>query len=112
MKRARFATSVLAAIATIAIGASGAVTAEEAAELKGRSVKVTLEDLDLEKESGAHTAYYRLVHASKLACGVELSKKMKSAAARSDSTRCYRDVLTASVKEVDSALVTRIHEGN
>lgn len=112
MKPAKFTKSVLVVIATIAIGASGAVLADEVDELKGRSVKVTYEDLNLEKESGAHALYHRLQHASKTACGVEASKKSRSAGAKSDSYRCYREVLTASVKKVDSALVTQIHEGN
>lgn len=112
MKHTKLSKAVLAVIATIAIGASAAVMADEVNELKGRSVKVPYEDLNLEKEAGAHALYYRLQHASKMACGVEASKKTRSARATSDAYRCYREVLTASVRKVDSALVTQIHEGN
>ncbi|MDH3439356.1 MAG: UrcA family protein [Gammaproteobacteria bacterium] len=112
MKTERFVNSILAIIATIAIGVSGAALADDVEELKGKSVKVTFEDLSLEKESGAHALYRRLQHASKAACGVDASRKSRSAGATSDAYRCYREVLTASVKKVDNELLTQIHEGN
>jgi len=110
MNYEKFTKCVLAAIATVAIGVSGAAMADEPDELKGRTVKVTYEDLNLEKESGAHALYRRLQHASKAACGVESSRNSKMIRAKSESQRCYREVLTASVKRVDSELVSRIHE--
>ncbi len=110
MKHTKFAKSVLAIIATVAIDTSGAVLADETDELKGKSVKVSYEDLNVEKESGAHALYRRLQHASKTACGVEPSKRSKTAYATSESYRCYREALAASVRKVNKELVTRIHE--
>ena len=112
MKTATVTKSVLALVAAVAIGASGAVMADEADELKGRSEKIAFEDLNVEKESGAHALYRRLQHASKRVCGVEMAKKTRSAGARSDAYRCFRKELTAAVRKVDNELVTRIHEGN
>ena len=112
MKQSKLAITALVSIAMVAASASGPVMADEGDDLKGRFVKVSYEDLNLEKESGAEALYRRLQHASKMACGVEASRKAKSASAISDSYRCYRKVLTASVKKVDNALVTQIHEGN
>ena len=100
-----------AAVAAVSIGFSGAAMADEPDELKGKSVKVTFEDLNVEKEPGAHALYRRLQHASKAACGVESSGKSQTARAKSESYRCYREVLTASVKRVDNKLVSRIHDG-
>jgi len=110
MNYEKFTKCVLAVIATVAIGFSGAAIADEADGLKGRSVKVVYEDLNLEKEPGARALYRRLQHASNAACGVEASRKARMVRGKSESQRCYREVLTASVKRVDSELVTRIHE--
>ncbi len=111
MNYQKFTKCVLAAVATVAIGMSGAAMADEPDELKGRTVKVVYEDLNVEKEPGAHALYRRLQHASKAACGVEVSEKAKMVRRKSESYRCYREVLTASVKRVDSELLSSIHEG-
>ena len=110
MNYQKFTKCVLAAVVTVAIGMSGAAMADEADELKGRTVKVMYEDLNVEKEPGAHALYRRLQHASKTACGVETSRNSKMVRRKSESQRCYREVLTASVERVDNELVTRIHE--
>lgn len=104
--------AILAVLATFAIAFSNAVVAEEGDELRGKAVKVTFEDLNLEKESGAHALYRRLQHATKAACGVDASRKARGAGATSEAFRCYRTTLTASVKKVNNELLTRIHEGN
>jgi UrcA family protein len=113
MKIQKVANLIVAVFATVAIGASGVGLADETEdELKGRTVKVTFDDLNLGKKSGAHALYRRLQHASKAACGVDASRKARGAGATSDAYRCYRTVLATSVKKVNNALVTRIHEGN
>ena len=63
MNYQKFTKCVLAAVATVAIGMSGAAMADEPDELKGRTVKVVYEDLNVEKEPGAH-ALYRCYRAS------------------------------------------------
>ncbi len=112
MKAKKRGIAILAIIAAGAVAASGAAIADESEELKGKAVKVSYEDLSLEKEIGAHALYRRLQHASKMACGVDAARKSKLAGMRSDAYRCYRNVLATSVKKVDNELVSRIHDGS
>ena len=111
MKIAEFRRGLLALVAGVAVCSAGFAAADEVPRFKGKSVKVMTEDPNPEKEPGARALYRRLQHASKVACGVEASKKTRSASARSDAYRCYREVLTASVQKLDNELVTQFHEG-
>ena len=110
MKHSKLARSLVAMIAIVAISAPTVVTAQDG-ELKGRSVKVTYEDLNLEKESGVRILYRRVQQASKTACGVESIKNAVSVRIKSNANRCYRQTLTAEVKKFDNELLTTIHKG-
>ena len=111
MKHSKLARSLVAIITIAAISAPAIATAEEEVKLKGRSVKVTYADLNLEKEAGTHVLYRRLQQASKRACGVESFQNAGSVSAMSDSKRCYRVTLTAAIEKIDNKILTRIHEG-
>ena len=109
MKQQYLAASLVLAFAISTISATAIASEED--EIKGRTVKVSYADLNLEKEQGARTLYRRLQHASKKACGVESSKNSGSVRAVSDAYRCYRQTLTAQVNKIDIEILTGIHEG-
>lgn len=108
MKESKLMRGIIASVALIVLSAPAIASADE---LKGKAVKVSYTDLSLEKETGAKTLYRRLQQASKQACGVESLKSAGSVKIMSEMKACYRTTLAAAVEKVDSAELTRIHEG-
>lgn len=108
MKESKLIKGVITTIAVVAFSVPAIASAEE---FKGRSEKVTYSDLNVEKESGAHTLYRRLQHASKRVCGVESIKNAGGIREISQQQRCYRETLDAAVAKIDNATLTQIHEG-
>jgi len=108
MKESKIVKGVIATVAVIAFSLP-AITS--AAELKGRSEKVTYADLNIEKESGATALYRRLQLASKRVCGVESIKNAGGIRAVSEQRHCYRDTMDQAVAKINNAALTSIHEG-
>lgn len=108
MKESKLIKGVVATVAVVAFSVPAIASAED---FKGRTEKVAYSDLNVEKESGAHTLYRRLQQASKRVCGVESVKNAGGIRQYSDQQRCYRDTLDAAVAKIDNATLTQIHEG-
>ena len=108
MKESKLIKGVVTTVAVVAFSVPAIASAEE---FKGRSEKVTYSDLNVEKESGAHTLYRRLQQASKRVCGVESIKNAGGIREISEQQRCYRETLDAAVAKVNNATLTDIHEG-
>ena len=108
MKESKLFKGVVTTVAVVAFSVPAIASAEE---FEGRSEKVTYSDLNVEKESGAHTLYRRLQQASKRVCGVESIKNAGGVREISQQQRCYRDTLDAAVAKIDNATLTEIHEG-
>ena len=111
MKESKLVKSVVAAIAVAAFSMPAIASADAGAELKGKSEKVSYSDLNIEKQQGAEQLYRRLQQASKRVCGVESLKIAGSIREVSQSLRCYRETLDATVAKIDNAALTEIHEG-
>jgi len=67
--------------------------------------------LNVSKQEGAEQLYRRLQQAAKRVCDVEPLKVSGSIRELSNSMRCYRQTLDASVAKVDNEILTAIHEG-
>jgi UrcA family protein len=107
MKESKLMRGIIASVALIVLSAPAIASADE---LKGKAVKVSYTDLNLEKEVGAKILYRRLQQASKQACGGESFNNAGSVKIMSEMKACYRTTLAAAVEEVDKAELTRIHE--
>lgn len=107
MKESKLMRGIIASVAFIVLSAPAIASADG---LKGKAVKVSYTDLDLEKEAGAKTLYRRLQQASKQACGLESLKTAGSVKIMSEMKTCYRTTLNSAVVKVDSDEVTKIHE--
>lgn len=110
MKESKILKGLVTAAAVFAISAPAIASTGADSELKGRSVKVSYADLNLQKEAGAKALYRRLQQASKIACGVESYKNAGSLRRTADSRRCYKRSLTSSVAKINNTLLTKIHE--
>ena len=108
MKESKLFRTILATIVVVALGAPAYATAD-ANDLKGKAVKVSYADLNLEKYEGAKVLYHRLQQASKQACFVRGIYEIGSLTRFAEGRRCYRDTLTRAVAEIDSELLTQIH---
>ena len=109
MKESKLYRSLLATIVVVALGAPAIASADANSNLQGKSVKVTYADLNLEKQEGAKALYRRLQQASKQACdyrGLKISGSIKRMV---ETKQCYHETLTEAVAEVDSELVTELH---
>ena len=109
MKESKLYRSLLAIIVVVALGAPAIASAGPKSELQGKSVKVAYADLNLEKQEGAKALYRRLQQASKQACdyrGLKISGSIKRMV---ETKQCYHETLTEAVAEVDSELVTELH---
>ena len=109
MKESKLYKSLLATIIVVALGAPAFASADVTSGLKGVSVKVSYADLNLEKQEGAKALYRRLQQASKQACGHRGLKEAGTVKRLAETQRCYRETLAEAVAEVDSELVTQIH---
>jgi len=98
-------------VATVAVIAFAVPAVSSASEVKGRAVKVTYTDLNVDKESGAETLYRRLQQASKRVCGVESIKTAGGIQELKEQRRCYEDALDEAVARINNPILTRIHEG-
>jgi UrcA family protein len=107
MKDSKLVRGIIASVAFIVLSAPAIASADG---LKGKAVKVTYADLNLEKEAGAKSLYRRLQQASKQACGVVSLKSAGSVKIMSEMQTCYRTTLTAAVEKVDNSELTKIHE--
>ena len=110
MKHSKFITCLVSGVAIVAICTPVITSADEKSELKGQSVKVTYEDLNLGKEAGARVLYRRLQQASKKVCGAEAHQSRKlSAEEASKSRHCYKQTLTAAVDRFDNKHLASMH---
>lgn len=110
MKESSVVKSLIATATIVALSFPAVAAASPESGIKGKSVKVSYADLDLEKEAGAKSLYRRLQQASKEACGVETLQNAGSVRVMAEMKRCYRETLTTVVKRVDNERVTKIHE--
>lgn len=109
MKESKLFKGLLAAIVVVALGAPAYATADASSDLKGKSVKVSYADLNLEKYEGAKALYRRLQQASKQACNVRSLHEEGSLSRFNEGRQCYRETLSEAVAEIDNDLVTQIH---
>ena len=109
MKESRLIKSVIAIVAVAAISVPAIATADTA--LKGKSEKVSFSGLNVKKQDGARQLYGRLQQASKRVCNVEPLSVSRSVKELSQTMRCYRQTLGATVAKIDSDALTAIHEG-
>ena len=109
MKESKFIKGVVIAVAVVAFSIPAIASADS--ELKGKSEKVFFADLNVSKEAGAEQLYRRIQQASKRVCGVESLKISGSIRELSQSMRCYRQTLDATVAKIDSEALSTIHEG-
>lgn len=110
MKESKLFRGIIATGVIVVLSAPAIASAAPENGIKGKSVKVSYADLNLQKEAGAKVLYRRLQQASKQACGVESLQVAGSVSAVAQMNQCYRETLTAAVKNVDSAELTKIHE--
>lgn len=113
MKESKKTRQTIAAIATaavIALSVPVVASANLESGLKGKSVKVSYNDLNLEKAAGAMVLYRRLQQASREACGVEPLKIAGSVRVVTEMQQCYQETLTAAVEKINKAEITKIHE--
>ncbi len=100
--------ALIAAIVIMALGTPVTLSADDQSAVKGKTVKVTYADLNLQKQEGAKILYRRLERASKQVC--ELSKKYQGIPGHMRNARqCYKLTLTDAVEEIDNELLTQIH---
>lgn len=109
MKTQKLITGLVATVAIFALGAPAIASADDANKIQGKAVKVSYADLNLSKEEGAKALYRRLQQASKDACDVNRVKDEGSAQRMSEAKRCYHIALSSAVAEIDSELLTQIH---
>ena len=110
MKESKILKGLIASIAVIVMSFPVIASATPDSGLKGKAVKVTYADLNVEKQAGAKVLYRRLQQASKEACGVRTLVNAGSVRTLSNMQKCYRSALTAAVEKVDSDELTKIHE--
>lgn len=109
MKESKLFNGLLATIIVVALGAPAIASADAKSNLKGVSIKVSYADLNLEKQEGAKALYRRLQQASRQACDYRGMKVAGSLKRMTETKQCYRETLTEAVAEVDSELVTELH---
>lgn len=108
MKESRLFKAIFATIVIVVLGAPAYATAD-AGDLKGKAVKVSYADLNLEKYEDAKALYRRLQQASKQACDVRSLYEEGSLSRVAEGRQCYRDTLSEAVAEIDNDLLTEIH---
>jgi len=112
MRKAKFLRTGAIALFILGLAASGtAVSQEDVIEVKAKGVKAQQEVVVIRAAPDAHTIYLRLQHAAKRVCGVEPLKSSAPIQYVVASRHCYRDALSAAVKELDIDELTKIHEG-
>ena len=109
MKESKLFKGLLATIIVIALGAPAIASADAKSELKGVSIKVSYDDLNLEKQEGAKALYRRLKQASRQACDYRGMKVAGSLKRMTQTKQCYRETLTEAVVELNNELVTELH---
>ena len=70
MKESKIIKGVIAAVAVVVFSIPAIASADAAAELEGKTEKVSFADLNVDKAAGAEQLYRRLQQASKRVCGV------------------------------------------
>lgn len=111
MKYSKRLNGVFATALVVVLSVPAIASAANESELAGKSVKVSYEDLNVQKEAGAKVLYRRLQQASKDVCGVRTLQNAGSVRALAEMQTCYNDSLTSAVAKVDSPALVRIHEG-
>lgn len=109
MKESKLIKVAITAVAVAAFSLPAIASADTA--LKGKSEKVSFSDLNVQKQEGAEQLYSRLQQASKRVCDVEPLKVTRSVKVLSQSMRCFRQTMDASVAKIDNDALTAIHEG-
>jgi len=109
MKDSILTKGLLAVAAVLLVSASVAAYPGSTLDRPISVVKVSFDDLNLERASAARTLYFRLQRASKQACGVENFNIVGSARVVSDMQRCYKEALAASIKRIDNSQLTELH---
>lgn len=108
MKESKLIKGLLAAVVIVALGAPAYATADSS-NLKGKSVKVSYADLNLEKVEGAKALYRRLQQASRKVCDIRSLHTEGSLKRFAEARQCYDDTLSEAVAELDNRLLTQLH---
>ena len=109
MKLTKLYQCFIAATVAFALGFPVIASAADENDIKVRTVKVSYADLDLKKPEGAKALYRRLQKASRQACDVRPPREVGSAKRVNEAKKCYSVALKAAVDEVDSELLSQIH---
>lgn len=108
MKESKLLKGLLAAIVIVALGAPAYATAD-ASDFKGKSVKVSYADLNLEKVEGVRALYRRLQQASRQVCDIRGLHEEGSLKRVAEGRQCYEKTLSRSVAKIGNRLLTQIH---
>jgi UrcA family protein len=111
MKESKQFKSLLATIVVVALGAPAIASAGNMNEVEDVAIRVSYADLNIEKEGGAQSLYHRLKKASKQACDYNGLRHAGSLNRLAETRRCYQEVLSAAVEQIDNELVTNLHSG-
>jgi len=109
MKESKLIKGVITAVAVVTFCLPAIASADSG--IKGKSEKVSFSDLNVSKQEGAEQLYSRIQQASKRVCDVEPLSVSRSVKELSQSMRCYRQTVNATVAKIDSGALTAIHEG-
>jgi UrcA family protein len=110
MKELKLYKSLLTVAVIVALGVPTIASAGDRSDLKGVSVKVSYADLNATTEKDALSLYRRLKQASKQVCDYRRLSIAGSAKRMAEMNQCYREALSAAVRQVDNELVTNIHK--
>jgi UrcA family protein len=110
MKDSKLCKSLLTIAVIVALGVPTIASAGDRSDLKGVSVKVSYADLNAETKKDALLLYRRLKQASKQVCDYRCFSIAGSAKRMLEVDQCYREALSAAVRQVDNELVTNIHK--
>ena len=103
-RKTRLSTLLLLGIALPAAG-----MAATPSQIDDAAVKVSYADLNIQSEAGARVLYTRLKKASEEVCGIQTHVIDGSLAATLRARACFRETLEASVENIDSDALTKIH---
>ena len=99
----------LSTLLLLGIALPAAAMAATPSQIDDAAVKVSYADLNIQSEAGARVLYTRLKKASEEVCGIQTHVIDGSLAATLRARACFRETLEASVENIDSDALTKIH---
>ena len=104
-------TGILKAASAIVLGMSLIASAAAAPHslYEEVTIRVSYEDLDINKEAGARMLYKRLRNASAQACDRSSYSRDRSLSRLGDAKDCFEQILNKAVLQVNNPILTKIH---